>query len=440
MRPVGIHTAWWRYPGSAVNANFSWPMLKRLAQKLEHGRFDAFFMADHLALMHMPMAALRRSATVTSFDPMILLPAIAAVTERIGLIATGSTTYDHPYHVARRFASLDHLSDGRAGWNLVTTVNPEAALNFGLEDALEHDERYRRAREFFDVVTGLWDSWGDDAFLMDQESGIFFDPDRLHTLDHRGKYFSVRGPLNVARPIQGWPVIAQAGASEAGRQIAAETAELIFGNSKTIANARVFYADIKRRMRAVGRDPDHLKVMPGAVVIVGDTTEEARRKKALLDSLVHVESALPNLSVRLGVDVSGYDLDAPLPDISDTNEGRGNRQEWVELGRREGLTLRQLAQRAGESGWLEMVGTANEIADQMQEWLVTRACDGFTVMFHTVPSGVDDFVDKVIPELQRRGIFRREYQGTTLRENLGLPRPDNRFFLKPEQQLDAVGE
>jgi FMN-dependent oxidoreductase (nitrilotriacetate monooxygenase family) len=428
MRPVGIHTGWWRYPGAAVDANFSWPKLKEYARKLERACFDAFFMADHLALMNMPMSALRRSATATSFDPSTLLPALAAVTERIGLIATASTTYDAPYHVARRFASLDHLSEGRAGWNLVTTVNPEAAMNFGLEHSLDHDVRYERAREFYDVVTGLWDSWADNAFVRDRDSGIFFDEHRLHTLNFQGKHFSVRGPLNVARPVQGWPVVALAGASDPARQLAAEAADVVFANSKTIASGREFYADVKQRMRKLGRDPDHLKILPGVHVVVGSTMEQAQRKKALLDSLVHVESQLPNLSVRLGMDVSRFDLDAPLPDIPDTNEGKGNRRELIDYGRRKNLTVRQLAEHCAQSGWGEMIGTPQQIADDMQLWLESDACDGFTVMFHTVPEGLNDFVEMVVPELQRRGLFRREYEGTTLRENLGLPRPSNRFF------------
>jgi FMN-dependent oxidoreductase (nitrilotriacetate monooxygenase family) len=229
MRPVGIHTGWWRYPGSYPDANFNFQHLKRFAQTLERGRFDAFFMADHLAVLNMPIKALRRSATVTSLEPFTLLSALAGATEHIGLIATASTTFDEPYHVARRFASLDHISGGRAGWNIVTTSNPDAALNFGRDDHLDHDERYRRAREFYDVVTGLWDSFAEDAFVRDVDSGIYFNPDRMHTLDHKGQFLKVRGPLNIARPVQGWPVIVQAGASDAGRQLAAETAEVIFG-------------------------------------------------------------------------------------------------------------------------------------------------------------------------------------------------------------------
>ncbi|HLZ64694.1 MAG TPA: LLM class flavin-dependent oxidoreductase [Aliidongia sp.] len=428
MRPVGIHTAWWRYPGAYADANFNLRHLTHFIQNLERGRFDAFFMADHLAVLNMPMAALRRSATATSFEPLTLLSALAMVTERIGLIATASTTFDEPYHIARRFASLDHISGGRAGWNVVTTSNPDAALNFGLDDHVEHDERYRRAREFHSVVTGLWDSWADDAWLRDQESGIFFDPAKMHVLDHKGGHLSVRGPLNIARPVQGWPVIVQAGASEAGKQLAAETAEVVFGSSRTIEEGRAFYKDVKARMAALGRAPDTLKILPGALVVAGRTSEEAREKKALLDSLVHPESGIPNLSIRLGVDASGFDLDAPLPEIPQTNQSQSGQNALVALAHRENLTVRQLAQLVGGYGGLQMVGTPGEIADTMQKWLETEASDGFNVMFPTVPAGLDDFVDLVVPELQRRGIFRREYEGTTLRDHLGLKRPANQFF------------
>ena len=234
------------------DANFNFAHLKRFAQKLEAAKFDAFFMADHLAVLNMPIEALRRSHTVTSFEPFTLLSALAAVTEHIGLVATASTTFDAPYHVARRFASLDHISGGRAGWNIVTTSNPDAALNFGLDEHVEHGERYRRAREFYDVVTGLWDSFADDAFIRDAASGLYFDPARLHVLDHKGPELSVRGPLNIARPPQGWPVIVQAGASEAGRQLAAETAEVVFAAHGDLAAGQRFYADVKARAEKAG--------------------------------------------------------------------------------------------------------------------------------------------------------------------------------------------
>ncbi|MCO6415110.1 LLM class flavin-dependent oxidoreductase [Siccirubricoccus sp. KC 17139] len=428
MRPVSIHTGAWRYPGAWRDTNFNFPRLRYLAQTLERGKFDAFFMADHLAVLNMPVEALKRSHTVTSFEPFTLLSALAVSTERLGLIATASTTFDAPYHIARRFASLDHLSGGRAGWNIVTTSNPDAALNFGLEEHMEHGERYRRAREFYDVVTGLWDSFAEDAFLRDAESGIFFDPARMHVLDHRGDYLSVRGPLNIARPVQGWPVIVQAGASDAGRQLAAETAEVIFGAHGTLASAQEFYADVKGRMAKLGRDPEHLKILPGCFVVVGDTLEEAKRKRATLDSLVHYESAIASLSIALGTDASRFAPEGPLPEIPDTNASKSGRERVIALAQREGLNVRQLAQRLGGYGGLAMVGTPAMIADEMQAWLEDRGSDGFNVMFPYLPGGLEDFVEKVVPELQRRGIFRREYEGRTLRENLGLPRPKNRFF------------
>ena len=428
MRPVSIHTGAWRYPGAFPDANFNFGHYKRFIQTLERGRFDAFFMADHLALLNMPVEALKRSHTVTSFDPLTLLPALAAVTEHIGLIATASTTYNEPYHIARKFASLDHISGGRAGWNLVTTSNPDAALNFGQDEHMAHGERYQRAREFYDVVTGLWDGWADDALVRDVDSGIFFDPDRVRPLNHVGPEFKVRGPLNVARPIQGWPVIVQAGASEAGKQVAAETAEAVFAGVATLADGQRLYADIKGRMPALGRDPEHLKLLPGCFVVVGDTVEEARAKRAHLDSLVHYDSAIASLSIALGTDASSFDPDAPLPPIPDTNASKSGRERAIALAEREGLTVRQLAQRLGGYGGLAMVGTPASIADEMEAWLEGRAADGFNIMFPWLPGGLDDFVDRVVPELQRRGLFRREYEGRTLRENLGLPRPPNRLF------------
>ena len=428
MRPVTIHTGSWRWPGAWADANFNFPRLKTLVQRLEAAKFDAFFMADHLALLNMSIEALRRSHTVTSFDPLTLLPALAAVTERIGLIATASTTYNDAYHVARKFASLDHISNGRAGWNLVTTANPDAALNFGHDAHMAHGERYKRAREFYDVVTGLWDSFADDAFIRDQESGIFWDPDRMHVLNHVGEELSVRGPLNVARPVQGWPVIVQAGASDAGRQLGAETAEMIFAAGGLIEDSRAFYADVKGRAAALGRNPDHIKILPGALVVVGDTIAEARAKRAKLDSLVHYESAIGALSVALGLDARVFDPDAPLPPVPETESSKSGRERAIRIAEREGLTVRQLAQRLGGYSGNAFVGTPASIANEMQEWLETRASDGFNIMFPNVPAGLEEFCDQVVPELQRRGLFRTEYEGTTLRDHLGLPRPANRFF------------
>ncbi|WP_439617814.1 LLM class flavin-dependent oxidoreductase [Shinella sp.] len=428
MRPVSLHTGAWRYPGAYPDANFNFQHLKSFALKLEAAKFDAFFMADHLAVLNMPIEALRRSHTVTSFEPFTLLSALASVTERIGLVATASTTFEQPYHIARRFASLDHISGGRAGWNIVTTSNPDAARNFGLDDHVEHGERYTRAREFFDVVTGLWDSFADDAFIRDVESGLFFDPDRLHVLDHTGPELKVRGPLNTARPPQGWPVIVQAGQSEPGRQLAAETAEVVFCSPRDLAAGRALYADIKGRLAAVGRERDALKILPAAFVVIGDTVEEARAKRLTLDSLVHYESAIASLSIALGHDASGFEPDAPLPPIPQTNASKTGRAQVLKLAEEEGLTVRQLAQRHGGYAGLAFVGTVEAVADEMAAWLWEEGSDGFNVVFPYLPQGLDDVVEKLVPELQRRGLFRSDYEGTTLREHLGLSRPQNRFF------------
>ncbi|WP_175969230.1 LLM class flavin-dependent oxidoreductase [Burkholderia sp. BCC0322] len=428
MRPAAIHTGAWRYPGADPHANFSLDQMRRSIRRLEAAKFDAFFMADHLALLNMPMAALMRSHTVTSFEPFTLLSALSAVTERIGLIATASTTFDAPYHIARRFASLDHISGGRAGWNVVTTANPDAALNFGYESQMGHDDRYELAREFVDVVTGLWDSFADDAFVRNTESGVFVDPARIHAISHTGPSLKVRGPLNIARPPQGWPVIVQAGASPAGRQFAAETAEVIFGAPPTIEAARSFNADVRTRMAAIGRAPDALRYLPGAFVVVADSKDEALERRATLDSLIHYDSGIGSLNAMLGFDVSGHDPDGPLPEIPETEAGRSQRERMVNLAREKGLTIRELARAAGSYSGFAFVGTAASIADEMQEWLETEAADGFNVMFPWIPGGLDEVVDKLVPELQQRGLFRREYEGRTLREHLGLPRPSNRFF------------
>lgn len=429
MRPVSLHTGAWRYPGSYPDANFNLTHLKSFIKKLEAAKFDAFFMADHLAVLNMPVEALKRSHTVTSFEPFTLLSALSQVTEKIGLAATASTTYDEPYHIARRFASLDHISNGRAAWNIVTTGNPESAKNFGQDEHMQHSDRYKRAREFYDVVTGLWDSFADDAFIRDQESGTYFDPAKMHVLNHKGDDLSVKGPLNIARPVQGWPVIVQAGQSEPGKQLAGETAEAVFCSPKDLEAAQALYADIKGRAEAVGRDRNHLKILPAAFVVIGDTVEEAQAKRLKLDSLVHYDSGISSLSIALGTDASGFDPDSPLPtDLPPTNASHTSRAAVLNLAEREGLSVRQLAQRYGGYSGLAFVGTPETIADEMEKWLNKEGCDGFTITLPFLPQGLDDLVEQLVPELQRRGIFRRDYEGTTLREHLGLPRPKNRFF------------
>lgn len=429
MRPVSLHTGAWRYPGAYPDANFNFAHIKSFAQKLERAKFDAFFMADHLAVLNMPLEALKRSHTVTSFEPFTLLSALSAVTDKIGLAATASTTYDQPYHIARRFASLDHLSGGRAAWNIVTTGNPEASRNFGFDEHMEHSDRYKRAREFYDVVTGLWDSFADDAFVRNQETGIYLDPEKMHVLGHEGDELKVRGPLNIARPPQGWPVIVQAGQSDPGRQLAAETAEVVFCSPKDIEAAKALYGDIKGRMTAVGRSHDRLKLLPAAMIIVGDSVEDARAKRLKLDSLVHYDSAIASLSIALGTDTSEFDPDGPLPDnIPETNASKTARDGVLRLARQESLTVRQLAQRYGGYAGLAFVGSPIDIANEMETWLREGAADGFTCVFPFLPRGLDEVVERLIPELQRRGIFRQDYTGLTLREHFGLPRPKNRFF------------
>ncbi|KAK5700656.1 hypothetical protein LTR97_005173 [Elasticomyces elasticus] len=429
MRPVSLHTGAWRYPGSYPDANFNLAHLKSFIQKLEAAKFDAFFMADHLAVLNMPTEALKRSHTTTSFEPFTLLSALSQVTEKIGLAATASTTYDEPYHIARRFASLDHLSNGRAAWNIVTTGNPESSKNFGQDEHMQHTDRYKRAREFYDVVTGLWDSFADDAFVRDRESGMYLDPEKMHVLNHHGDDLHVRGPLNIARPVQGYPVIVQAGQSEPGRQLASETAEMVFCASKDIHSAKEFYADIKGRAKVAGRSPDHIKILPAAMIIVGDSTENAQSKRLKLDSLVHYDSAISSLSIALGCDASIFSPDEFLPkDLPPTNASLSARAGVLRLAEEEKLTVRQLAQRHGGYAGLAFVGTPEDIADEMAKWLAEDACDGFTVMMPFLPQGLDDITQRLVPELQRRGLFRRDYEGTTLREHLGLPRPANRFF------------
>ena len=372
MRPVSIHTGAWRYPGAWPDANFNFPHLKRLIQKLEAGKFDAFFMADHLAVLNMPVNALKRSHTVTSFEPFTLLSALAGVTEHIGLIATGSTTFDEPYHVARRFASLDHISGGRAGWNIVTTSNPDAALNFGLDDHMEHAERYKRAREFYDVVTGLWDSFADDAFVRDVESGLYFDPAKMHVLDHKGKYLKVRGPAQHRPPGAGLA------GDRAGRRVGGRQAARRRNGGGRVHRRR----QPRRRPEALCRHQrPHGQARPQPRAPENPARRVCRGRRQRRGSQGEARQARqpacittapsPRSRSSLGTDASGFDPDGQLPEIPETNASKSGRQRMVDVAARDKLTVRQLAQRVGGYGGLSFVGTPKTIADQMEEWLTS---------------------------------------------------------------------
>ncbi|MEN0108464.1 MAG: LLM class flavin-dependent oxidoreductase [Pseudomonas sp.] len=424
----GHHIAAWRH--AAVQANpLDFASYKRAAQIAEAACFDTLFVADSVAASTDAIAS--HTSRSVYFEPLTLLSALSAVTERIGLISTVTTSYNEPYHVARKFASLDHLSGGRAGWNLVTSDAAAEAYNFGRDAHIPHAERYARAREFHQVVTGLWDSWADDAFTRDKTSGQFYDPAKLHVLNHSGEHFKVQGPLNVARSPQGRPVIVQAGSSETGRALAAETAEVVFTAQTSLAKAQVFYADIKGRLAAFGRSEDSLKIMPGVFVVVGDSRSQAQEKFEQFQELVEPKVGVALLGRMLGnFDLSNYPLDGPLPELPLTENGQQSRQKLLtELAGAENLTLAQLGRRiAGGRGHYSLIGTASDIADELQAWFEGRAADGFNVLVPHLPAGLEDFATHVVPELQRRGLFRTQYQGSTLREHLGLQRPNNQFF------------
>ncbi len=426
----GHHIAAWRHPDARADGGLNFQHYRQITQTAERGKFDMIFFADGVAVWNRgPGTEALKRTTPVHFEPLTLLSALSTVTEHIGLAATVSTTYNEPYHLARKFASLDHLSGGRAGWNLVTSATEAEAHNFSKEKHMDHTLRYKRAKEFVDVVKALWDSWEDEAFLRDKESGIYFDPDKLHIPNHKGEHFSVRGPLNVARPIQGYPVVIQAGSSEDGKNLAAQTAEVIFTAQQTLAEAQAFYADVKGRLAQYGRNPDNLKIMPGVFPVIGRTEEEAREKYQQLQDLIDPAVGLSLLSVLVGgVDLSGYPLDGPLPNLPETNLQKSRLQLVSDLAQRDNLTIRQLYFAiAGARGHRTILGTPEQIADQLEDWFVNNGADGFNIMPPWLPGGLDEFVDLVIPELQRRGLFRTEYEGRTLRENLGLPRPTNQF-------------
>lgn len=417
MMRHGHHVAAWRHPQTDLESN-PFKVFRQQVQSAERACLDAVFFADSLAL----------TGGVPALEPLTLLSALAASTEKIGLIGTATTTYNEPYTVARQFASLDQISDGRAGWNLVTSDNAAEAANFGRDQHVAHAARYERAREFHQVVTGLWDSWEDGALINDKAGGQLVDPARLRKLNHRGPHFAVAGPLNVSRSPQGRPVVVQAGGSEAGRELAAATAEVVFTAQPSLTKAQDFYRDMKRRVVAHGRAPESLKVMPGLFAVVGRSQGEADDKFGELQRLIEPKAGLALLGRMIGnFDLSGYPLDGPLPDLPQTQDGQRSRQQLLtDLAQGENLTIRQLYERiAGGRGHFTVVGTAGAVADQMQAWFEQEAADGFNFMAPALPGGLDDFLSLVVPELQRRGLFRTAYKGTTLREHLGLNAGEN---------------
>lgn len=423
---VGHHEAAWRHPRTDPRRLTDVRHFVELARIAERGTLDSVFLADGLAVG----PAVRHNIQAV-FEPLTLLSALATATEHIGLIATASTTYNEPFNLARKFASLDHLSGGRAGWNIVTSAQSREARNFNLDDHPAHAERYRRAAEFVDVVIKLWDSWEDDALVLDAGSGVFADTDRVHAINHVGERFRVHGPLNTPRPPQGRPLLVQAGSSADGIAFAARYAEAVFTPQQTLADGQRFYAALKQATADAGRDPQLVKVLPGIVPVIGGTEAEARALADELESLIVPEHALAQLSSMTGLDLSDLPLDGPLPDLPDATAVQSHQSRYqlvVDLARREKLTIRQLIGRLGGGrGHRVVAGTPEQIADQIELWFTEGAADGFNIMPPLLPSGLADFVDHVVPLLRARGLFRHEYAGRTLREHYGLPRPTSSY-------------
>jgi len=426
----GSHGAGWRLPESIPGSAYTFQHTARIAQLAEQAKIDAMFFADSNMLQ--PTAQVEKGDEgANSFfravmlEAMTTIAALAAVTSRIGLVATGTTTYHEPYLIARRFATIDQISNGRAGWNLVTSQHENEAFNFGRDAHMEHDERYRRAEEFFDVVSDLWDCWDDGAVPEDKENARYINVKKIHVLNHVGKYFKVKGPLNIPRSPQGRPVIAQAGSSGPGRDIAARISDLIFTAASTIKDCKAFSEDIRARAVSFGREADDVKVLPGLMPIVGRTEEEAREHYLKLQSLITDDQALLAINrFAGGLDLSKYPLDGPLPELPPTNGAQARQKILIDMAKKENLSIRQIGRRFAESLGHNLVwGTPQHIADVMEDWFKTGACDGFCVLLPHFPRGVEDFTGLVVPELQRRGLFRTEYEGRTLRENLGLRAP-----------------
>ncbi len=422
---TGNHIAGWRYPG-AFDSFQRLDVAQAIARTAERGKFDLLFLGDGLSAD--PMA---HPSFTTRLEPITMLSALAATTSHVGLGATSSTTYNEPFTVARAFASLDHLSGGRAAWNAVTSSGGEAAANFGRQHP-QHDRRYEIAEEFVDVVTGLWECWEDSAIVIDHVTGQYIDPAKVHTLDHHGEFFDVRGPLNIGRCPQGRPVILQAGASEPGQRLAARTADVVFAVVQDLEEAKAGYAALKARLPQYGRTPAELAVLPGVMPVLGSTQQEALRKLDHLQSFVTADNAIKMLSSRLGTDMSVFPMDGPVPDLPLPDTSHGFARTMLAKARRDNMTLRDLYNLTGAArGHWVLCGTPESVADTLQQWFTEYAADGFNILPAYFPGAFDEFVDQVVPILQRRGLFRRDYTGATLRHHLGLERP---VWVKPSRR------
>ena len=419
MRYTGYHVVAWRHPDVPADGAISFRHFLDTARKAEAARLDMIFFADGVGVRasDSPKGSLVRDSKNAELEPLTLLAAIGSHTSHIGLVATASTTYNEPFHIARKYASIDHISGGRAGWNVVTSWSQQEAWNFSRDEHLGYEERYERADEFVEVVKKLWDSWEDDAFIRDKETGIFYDESKLHMPNHKGKHFSVRGPLNSARSPQGRPIIVQAGAAEAGREIAAKNADVVYSASFNFSAAKEYYADLKSRLQKHGRTDDQLLIMPGLTTYVGKTRQEAQDKYDRLQELIDPVSGLSVLFSTLG-DLSEYDIDGPVPEVT-SGAVNSIAQGLIEMARRDNLTIRQLY-KLRASGGRQLVGTAADIVDDMEMWFREGAADGFNLCPAILPGGLDDFAELILPELRKRGLFRTEYESGTLRGNLGL--------------------
>lgn len=423
---IGGSMSTWRHPEVQSDASVSFDFYKRQTLKAEEGKFDLVFIADGLFINEKSLPHF-----LNRFEPVTILSALAAVTSRIGLVGTISTSYSEPFTVARQLSSIDHISGGRAGWNVVTSPLEGSARNYSRGDHPSHPERYQIAAEYLEVTKGLWDSWEEDAFVRDKESGVFFDPEKLHTLNHQGKHFSVQGPLNIGRSRQGQPVIFQAGSSEDGRNLAAQSADAIFTGQETLSDAQAFYTDVKKRAVQYGRQEEELLVLPGISPIIGRTEAEAEQKYREIADLVTIDKALDFLGRFFDHhDFSQYPLDEPFPDLHDigSNSFRSGTDKIKKDARERGLTLREVALQAATPRG-NFIGTPEQIANQIEEWFLQKGSDGF-IIHSDLPSGLHDFVDLVVPILQAKGIYRQDYEYDTLRENLGVPIPQNRYQAK----------